>query len=45
MFGEESFPLRLCLQQVPLDWPGTEPDPPHKRAANEHLVHDKALLI
>jgi len=45
VFGEKRVPLTLCLLQVPLDWLGTEPDPSHKRAANERLVHDKALLI
>jgi hypothetical protein len=37
--------VTLRLLQVPLNWPGIEPGPPHKRAANEFLVHDKALLI
>ena len=45
VFGEKRVPLTLCLLQAPLDWPGIEPGPPHKRTANERLVHDKAFLI
>lgn len=45
VFGEKRVPVTLCLLQVPLHWPGIEPSPPHERAANERLVHDKALLI
>lgn len=45
VFGEKRVPVTLRLLQVSLDWRGIEPGPPHKRAANESLGHDKALLI
>jgi hypothetical protein len=44
VFGEKCVPVALC-RLVPLDWPGIEPDPPHKMAANERLGDDKDLLI